>query len=360
MIFVYSRMLYLRKYFILIFLGLYFSSFGQEKKASIRALPLAFYSPETSLGLGLAGVSTFALNRKDSLNSPSQVQLVAAYTFNRQLLLYAPFQFFSRKNSLHISGEIGYFNYTYFYFGQGPDEGLEENMESYQTKFPRLRLKGYQALGNNHFLGASLGGDYFDMVRFDSIEGNLFKENTYGIEGGGVYSMGICYKFDSRKQVYFPLKADLITLDLEHYFGDYSFQRFTSSWAHYQPLGKGIWASQLYYEQGIGTIPFFALPFLGGGKLFRAYTRKQVRSQAVAGIQQEYRSAPILFDRLRAVAFASYGYDWENSIQWNKPRWAIGTGLRFCLDTENQVFMRVDYGWSPQATGLYVTIGEAF
>ncbi len=78
--------------------------------------PVIYYAPETRFVFGVAGSATFRFP-KDSLNTkPSNVFVGAAYTQNKQVLLYTQFQTFYDNNNYYVYGEAGYYVYSYFFF----------------------------------------------------------------------------------------------------------------------------------------------------------------------------------------------------------------------------------------------------
>lgn len=80
-------------------------------KNRLFGLPIAFYAPETNWGFGAAGISTFRLKGEPATSRPSQLQLGFAYTFNKQWLLYLPFQLFKQNEQYKLYGELGYYLY---------------------------------------------------------------------------------------------------------------------------------------------------------------------------------------------------------------------------------------------------------
>lgn len=97
--------------------GVGFTEGGADttKSFSIFPLPLLYYTPETRFAFGVAAAATFRF-RRDTASTirPSQVTVGAAYTQNKQLLFYVPFQLFYNQNRYFAIGEVGYYKYNYF------------------------------------------------------------------------------------------------------------------------------------------------------------------------------------------------------------------------------------------------------
>ena len=108
----------------------------------LAVYPLVFYFPETRLGFGGAGVLQYYPGKVKS-SRPSAWQVGAAYTLNKQVLTYAFYQYFLNENRLELFGELGYYDYFYFYYGIG-NETLFDEEETYFVRFPRFRASVLQ------------------------------------------------------------------------------------------------------------------------------------------------------------------------------------------------------------------------
>ena len=90
-----------------------------DYKARIVGIPILFYGPETSLGFGAAGFFTFKLPPQDSLVRPSQINIGAAYTLEKQILTYSSYDLWTKNNLFNFTGEFGYYRYFYDFWGVG-------------------------------------------------------------------------------------------------------------------------------------------------------------------------------------------------------------------------------------------------
>jgi hypothetical protein len=50
----------------------------------------------------------------------------------------------------------------------------------------------------------------------------------------------------------------------------------------------------------------------------------------------------------------------EERLDLQDTKWAAGAGIRFTIDRDAGLNLRFDYGRSPNESGFYVSIGEAF
>ena len=77
--------------------------------------------------------------------------------------------------------------------------------------------------------------------------------------------------------------------------------------------------------------------------------------------QVEYRTD--LYWRFGLVVFGGMTAMYDGLVDWDESNWMynVGTGLRFLIDREDDVYLRLDYGIGRDGqSGFYVSFGEAF
>lgn len=337
----------------------------KERRASrswsISAYPLLFYAPETSLGLGAAGAIAFKAGpKKDTLLNDSQVIFGGAYTLEKQLLFYAPWKIFWEKNKNYSFGEVGFYKYFFAYWGQGPNSPWEA-VDTFQVDFPRLRIHYTRKLKGKLSLGGAL---WFEHFQIKSSQTGLVTGSTGG-QGGVSHGIGPLMVFDSRNHVFYPSDGWYIeakVLGFDDWIGsDYTFGKGVLDIVNYQQLHKkGVLATHINYQFSAGAVPFNMLSTLGGTKRMRGYYEGRFRDNNALIFQSEYRIQ--LPWRLGLVAFADIGqvFNRWSFLKGNEWRWTAGGGLRFMLDPERKINIRLDYGVGKQTSGFYLTIGESF
>ena len=336
-------------------------STNQESlKNRIFGLPVAFFTPETSWGFGVAGIYAF---RVPGDTADSQIQAVAVYTLQEQLLLYAPFQIRWDQNRYFSYGEIGYYRYVYQFYGIG-NPALLEAQEFYEVDFPRIRLNWLRRVRSNLFIGLRY---WFENYKITEVapDGLLANENITGNRGGLNSSPGIIAIYDSRNNVFFPERGWYVESSLQHdnsWTGsDFNYTTFTvdastyftTAWNHVVALnGYGVFQR--------GEPPFHLLAMLGGSRKLRGYFEGRFRDKNLLLGQVAYRSP--LFWRIGAVAFLGYGGVAPQIADFSLNDFLLagGAGLRFTLDPEKGINIRFDAGFGQGTSGYYLTIGEAF
>ncbi len=321
-------------------------------------LPLVFYTPETTWSFGLAGVMTFPI---DSLSPRSQLQLGAAYTLQKQLLFYLPFQLYWQRDRRRFTGELGYYRYNYFFYGVG-NEFADYAGELYGVNFPRVRVNALWRTGRRHLTGLRYAWDYWQV--YDQEVGGLLleQEEVVGRERSVYSALGAVWQWDSRDHIFFPRSGswlELAVLNSNEVLG--ATQNFIK-WSidartYWNPKNDRIWAAQLYVEGNTGSPPFNQLALLGGTRLLRGYYEGRFRDRQLSASQIEYRF-PIK-GRFGAVLSGGIGSVTDNWASWQGSyiRYALGGGLRFILLPEDQIRLRLDYGIGPNSSAFYLTVG---
>jgi outer membrane protein assembly factor BamA len=340
------------------------------KRVTVFPLPLVYYTPETRLAFGAAATATVRFRRDtgDSTARPSQFTFGVAYTQNRQLLVYLPFQVFYDHNRYYAYGEAGYYRYSYYFFGVGERSVPKE---LYQVNFPRIRLNAFRRIVPDWRHGKLYAGVRYQLEDYDvtstAPNGLLGSGAVPGGRGSRLTGGGLGLFFDARNQVFFPTRG--VVADVAYWHrnraaasaGTTRFSRLSADVSSYHRLAsRTVLAVNYFVSYTAGIAPFNALSLLGGTKRLRGYYEGRYRDQNAAVLQTELR-LPV-YRRLGAVVFGGVGAlgDEERVLRLNAPKAAYGAGLRFTVNRRDQLNLRLDYGLGRQSSGLYITIGEAF
>jgi len=359
-----------------LFAGLMWTaSFGQQRdtsppfgkfirKSSLIPIPILYYTPETRWAGGLAALLTFRTRGQSDEIRPSQITLGFAYTQEKQVLLYLPFQFFSKDESWQTYGELGYYKYVYQYFGTGNDTRKADE-ESYDVTYPRLRVNVLKEIATHHYLGFRYWWDDYQIKRLK--EGGLLEQNhTTGSRGGTISGAGLVWNFDSRDQLFYPRNG--VWTEVELFFNrkelgsDFNFFRFSIDATTY--LSKkpgGVWALNGWLVANSGDVPFQQLAFIGGPKKMRGYFEGRFRDKNLWTLQAEYRMK--IRRRFGAVVFAAAGAVGPelHRLFSQQPHATFGTGLRFMLSTKDKINLRLDVAGNDMGAFFpYLTVKEAF
>lgn len=335
---------------------------GQRGEKAVFILPLVYYTPETRWVFGVGGATNFNLG--DTTDTyESQVVFGVAYSLRKQFLSYSNWRIFTDQNKSLFSGEVGWYDYLYFFYGIG-NEVNESDSETYNAKFPRLRFDYARQISTSSFLGFKTVLDHFNFSDFNP-DGKLANQEFIGKEGGWNVGLGPAFILDSRDNPIFP-KSGWYS---ETYFlrfgkpfgGNYSYWEIGGDLRHYTSLSQSvIWANQIATKITTGETPFFALPLLGGNRSLRGLFEGKYRDSKVAFIQSEIRKS--IGNRWGVVGFAGVGnvFSEVNSLT-DGMKITYGAGGRFRLSKAKKLNLRLDLAHSPnEGLQFYFTFGEAF
>ena len=343
------------------------------KRVALLPLPLVYYTPETRLAYGAAATATVRFRRDAGWADarPSQFTVGVAYTQNRQLLLYLPFQVFYAHNTYYANGEAGYYRYNYYYYGQGE---REVPRELYGVNFPRVRVNAFRRVAptlGRGTLYAGLRYQYEDYgVTTVADNGVLASGAVPGGRGSRLTGGGLGLFYDARNSVFYPttgVVADVAVLYQNRAVGagpngeTTRFNRYSADVSSYHALGRHARVAVNYWASfTTGVAPFNALSLLGGTRRMRGYYEGRYRDQNAALLQTELRFD--VYRRLGGVVFGSVGTlgDAQTVLRGQQPKGAYGAGLRFTVNRRDHLNLRLDYGLGRQSSGFYLTIGEAF
>ncbi|MFN3951192.1 MAG: BamA/TamA family outer membrane protein [Thermaurantimonas sp.] len=336
------------------------------EKSGFAVLPLLYYTPDTRLAFGAAGVYYFSIKAKTPYQKDarlSYIQFLADYTQNRQLDIWALWNVFTRNEDYLLKGELRYRNFPDRFYGIGnatPREAAE--YYSYDLKsFKYLMLKkvrselfiGFDLMISNEYNFKIKEGGILDL---DEITGN---------RGGVTSGFGAVVTYDDRDNVVNAYKGSLFEIStyvFSNVIGsDFNFFNFNLLYQTYKELKpNNVLAFQLVTRLNTKGVPMLDMSTAGGEEILRGYARNRFRDLNFTGFQFEYRYP--LFWRLGMVAFAGVGdvYNSLNDLSLTRAKYSIGTGLRFVINPAERLNLRFDVGIGREGPQYYLMVTEAF
>ncbi len=334
-----------------------------KKSALFLVYPIAFYSPETRWAGGVAGIYSFRFRGESLQSNPSQIHTSIGYTQNKQILFTLPFELYFRQNKYKVKGELGYFRYFYNFYGIGNSTALSDR-ESYEVHFPRFRLDALHRIGKS-FIGLRYRFDNFDIKKVKE-NGILATQTITGKSGGTISGLGIIWQYDTRDHLYNATKG--VYIEAEVYVNDaltrsdFTYQRLSTDISRYFKIANDhTLAFNADIIQILGDPIFYDLPYIGSPRLLRGYQDRRFMDRSLVALQGEYRYP--IYKRFQGVAFVGAG-NVANRIDQvfdSELKLAYGVGLRYIMNRNDRVRLRLDYGRTAREGGAYyVTINDAF
>ncbi len=334
------------------------------RKSSLIPIPIVYYTPETRFAGGLAALYTFRFRNQADDERPSQLTLGFAYTQENQLLLYLPFQLFSKNQTWQFSGELGFYRYVYQFYGIGNDT-RQEDKETYDVDFPRIRMNALRLVAPHHYLGLRYWWDDYRITRTES-GGLIDQDGVVGKNGGVISGAGLVWNYDSRNNLFYPTRG--FWAEAEAYFNtqvlgsDFNFSRYSiDAVAYFSKSEKRVWAVNAWLVHLRGEVPFQQLAFIGGPKKMRGYFEGRFRDKNLWILQGEYRAwvkGPVgaaFFGGMGSVAPS------PGALFHRKIHFTFGLGLRFLLSKRDLINLRLDVAGNESGQVFpYLTVKEAF
>ena len=324
-------------------------------------MPIVFFLPETSLGFGAAGVYSFLWPEQNLGDKASSITVGFAYTLRKQILFYIPYNIFAKDDEYWFKGEVGYYDYVYPYYGIGNE--ILQDEELYSAVFPRLQLDALKKIKDNFYVGLNYR---FDRMQLDDIvpSGSLESENTLGIAGGITSGIGPMLAYDNRDHINWPTKG--VLMETRFFYNssivgaDYEASFFEFNISKYIPHNNNVLAFNFISKNTFGDVPFYELALYGGSNRSRGYLQGKFRDKNTYILQAEYRMP--LWKRFGATVFANGGgiYNKLEDLNFDSFLPAAGVGLRYMIDKNQKINLRLDVGFGKKSTEFYFTFKEAF
>lgn len=329
----------------------------------VAGLPLVYYQPETSLGLG----AQLVLVRSASSGEAAQdrhdtISLLATATRRRQYGLSVSIQNFWNQDRDRSRLDLVAQRFPNTFWGLG-----NSTPERAADAYTPILVGGQLALGHRVFeqvfAGLTVVSGY-DKIETFAPGGAVADYLTTRPRQGWLVGIGPTLSRDTRDDSNFPRAGSTSSLSLTAYrrgwLSDYQFVEIEADHRAYFGLPwTSVLVVQGWAQDVIGEPPIELLPALGGPERLRGYFQGRYRDKVYAMAQIEWRVP--LFWRIGGALFAAGGDVFPDLGHLAEARLkaAGGGGLRVNVGQTQRVNIRVDGAVAPGSTGLYLTIGEA-
>jgi hypothetical protein len=331
-------------------------------RSGFYALPFAFYTPETKLAIGGGLVGLFRSSAGPSEKPSSITASVQAAMTGQYLFVVTP-QLYLSGSTVLFAAEAKFGLIVDRFYGIG-DRAPDIGNPSYARQLFDVRALIRKMLTEGLDVGPAIE---FSHERIVDARSNPFLQTGSAFVGeeGWLAGAGFVIVHDSRDDVFFPSSGSDLTLRTVS-FGraigsQYAFGYTEADLRGYSSIDETqTVALQLYGKTVTGRPPFYRLATLGGQNILRGYFEGRVRDKTCLAAQAEYRRAMI--GRVTGVVFVGVGAVAASPGKLALPGLlsSIGTGLRFRIDSEEKINLRLDLGVGRNAAGVYIGVGEAF
>lgn len=326
--------------------------------------PVAGYTPETKVLLGATWLRFFHLGEPADGSRASTLSPVLIFSTEKQTmaLVMTDLNWGAGRHHLKATPQYQRFPDKFFGLGRGTPESAEESFTpelfSLDLLYERRVLEAL-AVGATFHAGANR--------LLETEPGGLLDVGNYAGTGSTTLTApGLRLAWDTRDNTWSARRGSYLQAQTAFYRdawgSDFHYTEFALDLRRFLPLaGKGSLAFQVAGKVQDGSPPFYALPRLGGFDGLRGYLSGRYLDRTRLLVRAEWRSAEF-WKGLGCAVFTGIGdvAPTPARLTTSGGLYTFGGGLRYLLNREQQVKIRVDYGFGNGSSGFYFGLGEAF
>lgn len=337
-----------------------------EQKIDFSVVPTFYYSTSTSVGIALAAVGLYRIDRNNRNIPPSRLTIYANASIIGHYRVGVTSENIFRDNRNRLDGTIVVSSLSTRFWGIGYTAAVSNAPLSYISNDYRAEARYAHRFFKSLYLGAAASFDYFDSRKVSAdMEQRLLGQKA----SVAATSLSIVAEYDSRNNPVSTSKGLRLSLRgtmRPKPLGNAATTSYGASLTFdlFQPLWReAVLALDIYGEYNSATTPWQFYPTLGGTSRMRGYYEGRFIDRNVVMMQAEIRQRV-----WRQVGIVAWGgaaniFSTANSFSWRNTLPSYGLGVRFELNP--QVIVRLDYGFGSRLSGrlvhgLVFSLGEAF
>lgn len=344
-----------------------------SSKLSFSVVP-SFAVNGSEKGVVTSFNAAFFLGPRKTTNL-SNIYFTPYFTFSEQYVIPVRSYIWAANNKFNLIGDYRFMKYPQLLYSMYDhlNDNSESRLDYYQTRF-------YQTLSRRIFPNAAAGFglmyDFYSSIEEDQIYvDGITSYQRYGDTSLSAYASGglsLELIWDTRRNTINPKKGEYLRLSVRKnvpWLGSASIwssiyidfrKYFLLNPKHRQVLGFWGW----YWSILDGKPNYLDLPSIGWdyyGKTGRGTYRNRYRSSTIFYLETEYRTELTNNGLWGMVAFANVISPTELfTYQFQKPSFAIGSGLRLRLNKRTASNIGFDVGVSRAYWTYYLTLNEFF
>jgi hypothetical protein len=338
---------------------------GKSKNYQFLAIPIVFYTPETSFGFG-GGAQVFLLKKKNEFNKRvSNIFFDMIFTSEKQFIIDVLPQIYFGKGNYYLDMSYKYKIFPNNFWGIG-NNTPNSNEEPYDMTSQLINISFLKRLPPNLNFGFEVFYQNYDVTKVEE-GGMLASGDIVGSDGAIVSGFGVTFNLDTRDNISSPFSGHLLKINAkfssELFGATQGFNTYIADLRTYNKLGKrSIIALQFYYMGNYGILPFQAMAAYGGGTTARGYYQGRYidNNMYVAQAEYRYRFVP----RWELAAFGLFGEVAATSkelFNFSGMKPSTGGGIRFKILKDQDTWVRADVGIGIDGShGFSFGINEAF
>jgi hypothetical protein len=326
-------------------------------------VPVYFYTPETQSGFGVSGVHLFSCEGSCDPTRPSSLRLTAVGTTTGQRVFSVAPEIYFNKGEYIFRSALTFLTFKDRFYGLGEQtvEGVYETFGSQDTILTTSLLR---RISPKIYAGLV---EHFRQTKILSVSDNGLpvQGDIPGSQDANVSSLGVTVIRDTRNNIFEPSEGSLCSFTSSRYdkiFGsDYEFMKSTIDLRKYFPcFTTHVLAIEGLAQWVNGDVPFQDMPYVGGQNVMRGYYMGRFRDNDMMFARWQYRMP--LYWRFHLAFFEGFAAlaDRFSDFRADEIKEAHGFGIRYMVDPDNKINIRLDFGFTPDSAKTYLTFLEAF
>ncbi|MEZ5014283.1 MAG: BamA/TamA family outer membrane protein [Chitinophagales bacterium] len=262
-------------------------------KLRIFAAPVVGYTPETRFFFGAGAILYVPPPKKYPHTNASTLKAIFDISQNKQVESNLTGEGYFMDNLYRSDFSIRYYKYPDLFFGIGNNTS-EDDKEKYNYDYFNWTIDVQRLVYPNLYAGFKT---FFEWNKiYDVEQGGLFDtEDIPGEDGGLNTGLGLWLTYDTRDNIYFPLKGYYLDASAAVHNGifgsDFNYVDYSFEYRHFKQIGKDdVLAWNVYTEFLPGSPPFNRMAKLGGDSYMRGNYNGRFRDRYYATAQAEYAS----------------------------------------------------------------------
>ena len=353
-------------------------SIRQRKNLWISVLGGPSYTPEASFGIGGAMLTSFRINRADSVSQRSYLPVGFNLSLNGTIVVSGTGALFMRQNRFRIYLKYSFRDEPSNYYGVGYN-AIEhtrkgENTTEFHKQAFQFHPRFVWEVRPSLYLGTLIDLNHSSSTDINPVMASdpyftKYKSRYTGVGAGAIV------QYDTRDDIATPSQGLLLsamgTFYLKPLGSTYNYQLLDLEYRHFVPLfnRRSVLGWTARTQMGFGDIPFTELPMFGSPFDLRGYYWGKYRDKSMAygiveyrhmfGSEESYRKGSF-WSKLGFVVWGGTGTIGENPTKWTRWKWNYGAGLRIQVQPKKN--FRMDIGREPGQKGVlfYMNMTEAF
>ena len=331
----------------------------KAQKGNVVAVPIPMSNPTLDTGLVAGGAYFYGQSPEQKEDQPASVTgLAGMYTSNESWAFGAFHDAYWKEDRWRFSGMVGLADIRLSLVT--PDEVGTDDGVSWRVEGAFLNLKMSRRLWSDWYAGGIIRViDAEQSIEIQSGDESADFDLDANIRAVGI---GAALEYDTRDIPTGPyagvhFKAEALLNDRASDGTDGSYETYSLAFRSYHQLNDRLvlaWEARGCARSG--TVPLWdacRIQLRG----FAAFDYLGLES-ASGQVELRWRA----WKRLGLVAFGGAG--WAGStlatLGGEETTPSYGTGIRYEVLPAKRLNMRLDFGWSENSNGVYLSVGEAF